>query len=98
MQQPVLSVAAAQEIIRLMPSGASVVYYRGHIARDRDANGSGDPTRAARVAALADFMMRHGCGREYPLGDGTIIDGLGTGHLTQRKIEDGIFEYLFIKK
>lgn len=97
MEDRVLSVAAAQEIIRLMPPGASFAYYRGSIARDRDANVSGNPARAVRVAALADQMLRQACGRIYRLEDGTVIDGLGIGHLTQRKIESGVYEYLFTK-
>ena len=88
--ESVLTVQEATTIVRKMKNGQHFVYYRGYIAKDREA--------APGVGLLADEMMRHGCPPRYAYGEGTVVDGYGSGELTQRRLGPNDYHYIFTKR
>ena len=84
---------AAVAIDRLKP-GECFVYFRGHLARDRERY---DGTANTPVVLLGDFMQLQGTPGNFSFGDGCSVDGASIGTLAQRRIGHGHYEYLFIK-
>lgn len=93
----VMTVEEAERIVQVLRGGQRFCYYRGFLACDRDPMLVG-PEKSRGVAALCDLMLKHGCPANYPLGSGVVVEGLGSGSLSQRRLGVGDYEYLFTKR
>ncbi len=80
----------ARTRVRRMPTGVSFRYYRGYLLLDRRDNPA--------LAALANFFLQAGTEEGWGYGEQVASpNGLGLGFLTQRKLGDRDYEYLFTK-
>jgi hypothetical protein len=81
-------------------SGDRFVYFRGHLSFSSYSL-NGDP-RAADIKQLQELALRLGC----PRGTAVRIKetslnqemGLGLGELSQKRLEEGGFEYVLTKR
>jgi len=81
----------ARARVRRMPRGLIFRYHRGYLLLDRRDNPA--------VAKLADFFLRAGTEEGWGYGEQVASpNGLGLGFLTQRKLGDMDYEYLFTKR
>lgn len=97
-QRVVLTVEVVNAVVSLMKPRGSFAYYRGYIAQDRSLlPGAENHARARKVGLLADEMMKHGCPPRWAYGEGTVVDGYGTGTLTQQRLGENDYRYIFTK-
>lgn len=98
----VLSPVEAAAIIRRLTPGSGFVYHVGDLSAEREETLPGAKgrrtLRAIRLDALASFVQRQGVDDEWSPGDGTIVMGHARGLTTRRKIAEGVYEYIFIRK
>ena len=86
-----LKPADARAAIRGARSGTVICYHRGYLLFDRKT----DP----RVAAIADIFLQAGTEEGWGYcAHSASLNGLGLGVLTQRKVSDGKYHYLFTKR
>ena len=77
--------------LRAIRSGETICYYRGYLLLDRRDNPA--------AVELADFFLRAGTEEGWGYGEQVANpNGLGLGFLTQRRLGDMDYEYLFTKK
>ena len=94
----ILSPAEAADIIRRLAPGETVTYYMGDMGSDRaERSGRVSTERALAVSALADFMQANCRIGEIVGHNGNTIRCWGGGLLSQRKVTDGVYTYLFTK-
>lgn len=88
--------AAPEEVdalIARMKTGDRVVYHTGNLVNDRDKPGE----LAQRIGAMADRFYHHGTPPAFSWADDRAMDGARRGHLLQRRVGGGQFDYIFIK-
>jgi hypothetical protein len=94
---------AANKINRMKP-GEQLVYFEGDLSRERGVTkyfagvGIRRTPRAARINTLGDFMLRQGSDEDFSFGDGVVVRGHNKGRLLRRRVADGRYQYLFVKK
>ena len=86
-----LTLSGVRSVIQGARSGAVICYHRGCLFLDRKDNPA--------LAALADLYLRAGTEEGWGYSDQVLSpQGTGLGFLTQRKIGECNYEYLFTKK
>ena len=85
----VLSPREARHKIGNLDPGESFCYYLGFILKDRQF----DKT----VKKLGDYMLKQGTPKNFLIGKELVVSGKNKGHLTQRRVGEELFEYIFTK-
>ncbi|KKL98236.1 hypothetical protein LCGC14_1826440 [marine sediment metagenome] len=86
-----MSPGQARRAISAMRSGDCLIYHVGNLQADRQ-------RPAIKLDQLGKFMLAAGVreGFQFSQHDEPIA-GLGLGELTQRKVNSGVYEYIFTK-
>lgn len=80
---------AVDDRVKDMAPGTSYVYHVGMLAIDREHD--------EKVDAIAERYCRHGTPPNFAFGHGCFSDGTGLGRLTQLKISDAKYHYIFTR-
>lgn len=94
---------AANRINRMKP-GERMVYFEGDLSRERGVTkhfpgiGIRRTQRASKIHVLGDFMLRQGSDTDFSFGEGVVTRGHDRGRLLRKRLADGHYQYIFIKK
>ena len=75
--------------VRSMKPGEHFMYHHGYLAIDRET----DP----EIDAIAERFCFHGTQPNFAFGHGCFSNGAGLGRLTQKRLGNGEYLYMFTK-